>query len=529
MKIFIIFFFLFSISAYNYTLFLLFKKKGIKPITAFIPVLRIKEMLALTGRPTWWMYVMTLQVIFIFCLLTGLVPTVWWLYVPLYAGFIGGIFIYAGLHFDIAKSYGKTGFWQNVATVLLPYITFYMIVKDPNAKYQGVTKDLPKLKKSQPREWADAIAFAVFAASFIRWAVFEPFVIPTPSMEGSLLVGDFLFVSKFNYGPRTTMTPLQVPLTHKFFWGTADDRGDNGVKSYSDLISLPAFRIPGFQDVQRNDVVVFNWPGDKKDIPKDLRTNYVKRCIAVAGDTFQIDNKKVVINGEARTTPIKAQYLYMVFTKKTGLGNQYYQFTPEKLFEKYGVRVYTSTNPRTGLQEYSYVGNQHDGRLVHLLPLSDESYQKLINDKGLVDTVITYPDQRAGLFPFNPYNDAAENNWGLDNYGPLVIPKAGMTIPINEENFVRYSTFIKDYDAVDSDDVVVNIKDKTISIDGQQISEYTFRQNYYFMMGDNRHNSEDSRFWGFVPEDHIVGKAVMVFMSYGDDGIRWDRIGKIID
>lgn len=573
MEIFLLVFIILSVVAYNYTLFLLFKKTGIKATKAFIPVLRIKEMIALTGRPIWWIAPMALQVIFIICILTGFVPTVWWLYVPMYLSWVGSIFIYAGLHFDIAKSYGKTGFWQNVATVLLPYITFYKIAKDTKAKYKGVTKDLPKLKKSQPREWADAIAFAVFAASFIRWAVFEPFVIPTPSMEGSLLVGDFLFVSKFNYGPRTTMTPLQVPLTHKFFWGTADERGNDGVKSYSDLIKLPSFRIPGFQEVQKGDVVVFNWPGDKENIPADLRTNYVKRCVGTAGDTIQIIDREIYINSELQTPPKERQFNYNVYTKLKDKST-YYQFSDldSVLFANYGIRIYDGTIdineklyfPSVNKKDIAIfkqqlannygttVANIEDFDIPHYsIPMTDESYKKMAADTLGILSHITHEkkplarqttacDKRVdgGLFPHYGERFYQEHpkelrklcSWDENDYGPVWIPKEGEEIELTPLNYFLYSYFIKKYEFYNQEErVALNDQKLEIFIDGVKVKKYTFRQNYYFMMGDNRHNSEDSRYWGFVPEDHIVGKAVMVFMSYGNDGIRWDRIGKIID
>lgn len=354
-----------------------------------------------------------------------------------------------------------------------------------------------KKKKSATREWVDALVFAVIAASLIRWLLLEPFTIPTGSMEKSLLVGDFLFVSKMHYGTRIPKTPLQVPLTHQKIWGTE-------LKSYSDAIELPYYRLPGFTSIKRNDVVVFNYPAEY-EYPVDLKTNYIKRAVAVPGDVLEIKKGQVYINGELGDNPEKMQFTYDVLTDK----NLSIEF-----FEDYGI-------DRDSYYPFS-------NGVGYMVSATDEMVENLRKSPAIKD--VTKRLERADMGDSKVFPDGAYFGWNRDYWGPLEIPGEGTTIEINDDTMAKYAFTIEKYEGLKN----MEVRDNRLFIDGQQVESYTFKQNYYFMMGDNRHDSLDSRYWGFVPEDHVVGKAWFLWLSLDKhksmfSKIRWNRFFNGID
>ena len=373
-----------------------------------------------------------------------------------------------------------------------------------NLKFWEKTKEEEKKKKSFIREWLDAVAFAVIAATLIRWLIMEAYTIPTPSMENSLLVGDFLFVSKFHYGTRTPKTILQVPLTHQKIWFTE-------IPSYLTWIQLPQYRLPGISHVKNGDVVVFNVPprdlNEGKDFPVDLKTNYIKRCVGIAGDVLEIKDRQVIINGQPLANPPEMQYSYKVTAN-------------DEINERNLIRL--GLDP----EDYTFLGRRpEDNKAVYKVFLTNAKAAEL---KGLpyivsVESPI-HTEPEMSIFSQSKYAP-----WNVDNFGPLTIPKKGLTIEVNDSTLAFYGQTIKNYDHNES----VQINDGKLMIDGKEVNSYTFNQDYYFMMGDNRHNSLDSRYWGFVPEDHIVGKAFFIWLSldkYGDliHKIRWTRFFNLI-
>jgi signal peptidase I len=379
-----------------------------------------------------------------------------------------------------------------------------------------------KAKKSGIKEWLDSVVFAVVAATLIRWLFFSAFVIPSSSMENSLLVGDYLFVSRLHYGTTTPVTPLQIPLTHQTIWGTT-------IPSYLEWIKLPQFRLPGFSDVKRGDVVVFNLPVEHPDLykqygsvlpnlrphPIDLRTNYIKRCVGQPGDQLQIENGQIFVNGRIEENPPRMQGEYFVSTG--GAVNEF------NVFKKNGITEYAQF---TETFNDSLTGNDEFGYVVKTTFATADKLRSYDFVKRIEPVLMPANLKEPYLFP------ASESlSWNKDQYGPLLIPKKGQTIQINTQNAAIYADVIKNYEG--NENVVFN--NSLITLNGKVLSEYTFKQDYYFMMGDNRHNSADSRYWGFVPKDHIVGKAILVWMSIDPDPagllskVRWNRIFRIID
>ena len=387
-------------------------------------------------------------------------------------------------------------------------------------------------KKSALVEWTDALVFAIVAATFIRIFFFEAYTIPTSSMEKTLRVGDYLFVSKIHYGPRVPQTPISFPLVHNVM-------PIFGGESYSQIISNDYRRLKGLSKVERDDIVVFGFPHGDTILkaapmddyythvringraytekmygpivvrPNDKKDNYVKRCVAIAGDTLSVVNGKVIVNGVPQKDIEGIQNTYTVYTNGTTIN--------PKVMQKLDI------NPDDYYYDSSLPG-------YPALPLTQEAYKQVLAMVNVVEVRQNidvyppeYPDSPIMLFPFS------ENyKWTRDNYGPIWIPKAGATTEINANNYHLYQRIITAYEGN-----TFEVKDGKIYINGQQSNTYTFKQDYYFMMGDNRHNSLDSRYWGFVPEDHIVGTPAIIWFSTDKNksfpsNIRWNRLFNFI-
>ena len=351
--------------------------------------------------------------------------------------------------------------------------------------------DKTKPKKSKTREWVDAIIFAVVAATIIRGLLFSAYAIPSGSMEGTELTGDYLFVSKCSYGARMPFTPVSIPFTEPRIGLLMN------MKSYWDGIQWPYMRIPGFTHVKKGDIVVFNKPSET-GTPIDMRTTLIKRCQATAGDTLQIINAQVYINGKPEATPPKAQTSYAVTLSSQDFNQQ--------IFTDLNITVAGQIGPNT----YEMI-----------IPVDNmATFKSYSFIKSVTPVIAKAGVYAAEIFPFNP-----RFKWNLDNFGPLVIPKKGMTIPLNDSTVILYKYAIEQYEGNR-----LGRAGKGYTLNGKPATSYTFGMDYYWMMGDNRHNSEDSRFWGYAPEDHIVGKAVITWFSTDPNksiftgGIRWSRI-----
>lgn len=356
------------------------------------------------------------------------------------------------------------------------------------------------------REWFNSIVFAVIAATLIRWTTVEAFVVPTPSMENTILTGDYLFVSKLHYGTRTTTTPLQIPLTHQKIWGT-------DIPSYLDWIELPSYRLPGFSEVKREDVVVFNVPparlSDGVDYPVQLKKYYVKRCVGVPGDKLVIRDKVVIVNGNTLPSPEYMKFRYTVTANDEITGR-----TLRKL--------------ELSSDDFTMLGRGRSNEAVYSMLLTGNQRDAL-RELTFIRAVEPDPNTGAGVDP-DIFPTSRFAPWNGDNYGPLLIPEKGMTIALNDSTLALYGETIRLYEHHQD----AELNDGKLLIEGKPVREYTFTQNYYFMMGDNRHDSLDSRYWGFVPEDHIVGKALFVWLSVDSEAdllhkVRWNRLFHVIE
>ena len=396
-----------------------------------------------------------------------------------------------------------------------------------NYKFWQRKKDATKKKKTKTREWVDAIVFAVVAATIIRVFFIEAYTIPSGSMERSLLIGDFLFVSKVNYGARIPMTPVAFPFAHHTMPLTTS------TKAYWDGVQWKYHRLPGLSEIKRNDVVVFNFPeGDTVavenqsdsyynmvrnmgreqvrnnitivDRPVDKRENFIKRCIAISGDVISMANGVAFVNGKQEPLKNTGMMPYKIVFKTM-------DFNYAALDE---FKLDLGNSP--AIAENTYIVNA-----------SPEIADKL-KAFDFISSVTLSPDatgpEQGGVFPHDP-----NRVWNRDNFGPIKVPAKGWTVKIDSLTMPLYYRAIRTYEGnkVEKKGGVWYINDKVANT-------YTFKMNYYWMMGDNRHNSADSRYWGFVPEDHIVGKALFIWMSWDSDAsffskIRWSRLFRGID
>lgn len=481
----------------------IFKEAGVGGYKALIPFYNYYVWLQVIGKPWWWLLILLFPFINFFMVMLMLVQT--------------------------AVSYKKHSLGEQALSVLVPFVYLPYLGISEKEKYVKPA-DRVKVKKSAVREWTDAIIFAVVAASIIRIFIFEAYTIPTSSMEKSMLVGDFLFVSKMSYGPKIPNTPLAFPFVHHTMPLT------KYTKSYVEWIKWPFYRFPGFAEVKKGDVVVFNYPdgdtvalkqqnqsyyslvrrdgyeqvwnnkfenGDIVARPVDKRENYIKRCIATPGDTLQIIDQIVYINGKKLDIPTNSQFMYRVKTDGYAINRRVLDqldVTEEVYVDENGNQLITLTNEN--VQKLKQLSNV-------------VSIEKYIQPKG---------EWQPYIFPFD-----SAYAWNVDNFGPLYIPKKGVTVNLTIQNLPIYKRIIEAYELNK-----LEVKGDKIFINGKESNSYTFKLDYYWMMGDNRHNSADSRFWGFVPNDHIVGKAVFVWLSLDQNKswfggkIRWNKLFRVV-
>jgi len=495
------------------------------PVLFTIPTIFLWEAFVKAGQKGW----STLVPFYNLYIFLKIIKKPMWWYLLLLFPFIN-VFMYMLMLVELAKGFKKYALGEQFMAVVFPFIYFPWITFKKDEPFID-PDDQPDIKKGVVREWTDAIIFAVVAATIIRTFIMEAYTIPTSSMEKSLLVGDYLFVSKMAYGPKLPNTPLSFPFVHHTMPLT------KSTKSYLEWIELPDIRFPGFGKVNRFDAVVFNYPAgdtvstrfqsnvsyyslvkeygrkrvwtDKRNFgdivyrPVDKRENYIKRCIGLPGDTLQIKNREVYINGKLIHNPGKQQFQYHVFTDGSSIN--------PRVLDK----LHITEGGRTNLPgDFIYVLTDEARDALSKLPVV-KKIEVLNEPAGVRD-----PD----IFPQNPDFD-----WNRDNFGPMWIPKKGVTIKLNPRNLALYKRAIRVYEHNN-----LTLKDGKAYIDGKPADSYTFKMNYYWMMGDNRHNSADSRYWGFVPENHIVGKAEFVWLSLDPNKswingkIRWNKVMRMV-
>ena len=485
----------------------LFKKMGLNPIFAFIPFYNYYLILKETKHSTWWTVMA---------------------YLPIVGPILMTVF-----HLFLMKHFGKTSLIQKLLTVFLPfiYMAFVNYSKDSDllvADELYLTEEEKEEKKKD--SFLGSITFAVVFATMVHAFVAQPFGIPTGSMERTLLVGDFLFVNKWSYGFRMPMRPLAVP----FLQGTLMDTGQKGnpkddPKSYVDAVKLPYARIFQFSKPEKNDIVVFNYPRDSVHNAIDRKDPYVKRCVAVAGDVIEMRAGRLFVNNKPETIlgDQKLQHKFIATTES--------QLDVPALYKKYGFLPVQEMQTQTGYV-YDFQGLTNEtAKEIEALPqivdMKEHIWEKdsaAVSNKlnAMQDAYTKSVDTTQSIFPIN-------KNWNPDWYGPLRIPKKGDVVTVTPETLPEYQWIIRNYEHN-----TLENKGGKIFINGKQTNQYTIKQDYYMMIGDNRDASLDARFFGFVPEENIVGSPMFTWMSVeglfkdagssyqADTKVRWDRMFK---
>ena len=504
----------------------LYKLCGYKSYLAFIPIYNAIILMKIINRPWWWVILLFIPIINLL-----IIPVIW---------------------VETIRSFGKNKFIDTFLVLISLGFYIYSINYSNNLDYV-VNRDINP--KTGIGEWISSIIFAVILATIVHTYFIQPYIIPTGSLEKSLLVGDFLFVSKFHYGARVPQTAVSFPMVHDTIIGT-------GIRSYLKKPQIPYLRIPGFQKIKRNEIVTFSWPADtvrqffvkEKGVKKpiDKKSNYVKRCVAIPSDTLEIKNGIIFINGKKSIMPYRAKpiFNYSVYNQN-GISTSKLSSSGIKIQRKFRIKDITQqklnqmrpyilrlidNNPNNFTIITDFKGIPYDVRSSGRIVMTEitekemdvfltEQEAEILKKSRLVDS-ITRNFNKIKSYNTQFFPNDIRFNWNEDNFGPIIIPKKGEKIKLNSINLPIYKKLIRDYEKNSLD-----LKNGSIFINNIKTEHYIFKQNYYWMMGDNRYKSEDSRSWGFVPEDHIVGKPVFIWMSIEgiNDGfknwkIRWNRV-----
>ena len=504
----------------------LFIKAGEKPIYSLIPFYNLILMMKIIKRPKWWVVLLFIPVINL--LMVGVVII------------------------EILRSFGKN---SNLDTLIglvslgtyITYINYFGSI--------DYVKDKDVINKTWIGEFIHSLIFAVVAATIVHNYFIQPYIIPTGSLEKTLLIGDFLFVSKFHYGARVPTTPIAFPMVH-------DTIPIIKKRSYLKFPQLPYLRLPGFQKIKRNEIVVFSWPADtvrrffvrEKGVKKpiDKKSNYVKRCVGLPGDTLEIINGYVHIDNKKNILPDRAkiQFTYKLYNSNGISSIKLIQNNIENFSRKFKINNISQSIYNSIKNEIIGVISNDSNNFIVLTNSSGfpkdlirefgiNTVELLEKSKELTLSISEYENlKKLNLFDsinqqvygnksyLNTFPNDISYKWSEDNFGPILIPEKGMKVKLTVENIFLYKKIIKDYEKN-----ILSQIDNTFYINGIKSDTYTFKKDYYWMMGDNRHKSEDSRFWGFVPDDHIVGKPVLIWFSIKgiNDGIknwkiRWSRL-----
>lgn len=520
----------------------LYVKAGRKAWEAAIPIYNAIILMKIIKRPVWWTILLFIPIINLL-----MFPVVW---------------------VETIRSFGRNKLWESWAVVLSLGFYIYYVNYALEVTY---IEDRDLNPKSAMGEWVSSIVFAVVAATLVHTYFIQPYVIPTPSLERTLRVGDLLFVSKFHYGARIPMTTIAAPMVHDTIPGlgirsyVADVDPKTAKTSLLNKTHLPYMRLPGITKIDRNDIVVFSWPADtvyrffqrQTGVvkPIDKKSNYVKRCVGLPGDSLEVRKGHVFVNGKqlVLSDRAKLQYDYMVYGSK-GVSSKLLQEADAAEFDRTFLSQPLSQQQANALQANVNLRGfaRREGDQVALVTdkkgipvalirslqlalteetarermatLTDEMVQKLQKDPSIDSIVqIMEPAGKRGtnLFPQSP-----DYPWNYDYMGPIYIPEKGKTVALNLKVLPLYKKIIREYEGN-----TITVSGNQIKLNGKVADSYTFKQDYYWMMGDNRNHSEDSRAWGYVPENHIVGTPIFIWLSFDNfnDGIthwkpRWDRI-----